>query len=121
MPIAYSEALARLRGRQPDLGRYPIGSAWFDEEHYDRLGEQFDEAVRALSQAHGVPLPGGYAFPGLHVEKSACWDWGDGVVYAVLTWEDNTRQRTLTLGCCLRGELRSAPPPATDWWSQPPL
>ena len=87
MTITFAEVLARITAREPDQGRYPVGSAWFNEEEdYGRLGQPFDQAVRALPLAHGEPVPGKYTFPGLDVERATCWDRGDRMVYAVLAW-----------------------------------
>lgn len=106
MKVLFPEALDRLRSPGCGVGAYDFGPAsCFDEEAYERLGVMFDEAVAAFTACEGTPLQPTPTFPDKHVERAACWRRGDRMLYAVLSWEDNTRYRLLTLGLARRGTV----------------
>jgi hypothetical protein len=103
---AFEEVLARLREHESGACRYDYGPAsCFDEEPCERLGAMFAEAVAAFTDRHGPPLEPTPAFPGIDVERAACWRRRDGVLYALLSWSDNTRNRHLTVGFAQRGTV----------------
>jgi hypothetical protein len=107
MSLSFSEALARLTTDAGVVCRFRVGSASFDDEaEWERLGAEFDEAARAFTAAYGAPLAGPCDYPGQDVDRSACWLVAGKVLYALLTLEDNTRIRWLTLGVANRGEVR---------------
>lgn len=98
--------LTRLSSPACAVGRHQIGTAsCFDEAEYDQLGAWFDEAVAKLTGVYGSPIQPQPSFPGEHVDRAVCWRDGDRVVYALLSWSDNTRYRTLTLGVAARGTV----------------
>ena len=102
----FAEVLARLRSPACGTCRHEVGTAWFlDEAEYDRLGSLFDEAVAEFTSSDGPPLDPVPRFPGLDVERAACWRRGEAVLYVVLSWGDNTRCRSLTLGLARRGTV----------------
>jgi hypothetical protein len=61
--------------------------------------------VAGLAAMDGPPLEPTPAFPGAHVDRAACWRRERGMLYALLSWEDNTRIRILTLGLARRGTV----------------
>lgn len=105
--MSFDEILARLSGGRSGTCRYQIGSAWFgDEQVYDRLGEQYARAVSELSAVFGEPISGKCVFPGIDVEQVSCWNHAGKIVYAMLSFEDSTRIRVLTLGVTRRGTVQ---------------
>lgn len=103
---SFIEALSQLRSPACGVCRLEIGSAsCFDEEPYERLGSLYAEAVAALTATDGPPLDPTPPFPGVDVERAACWRRERGVVYVLLSWADNTRIRVLTLGLARPGTV----------------
>lgn len=101
-----SEIIASLAAGIPGKCQHVVGSAWFDDDHeWSELGAHFDAAVREFTAAHGPPSPQSYFFPGVDVERLICWEHGELVLYALLEYQDNTRERMLTLGVTDRGSL----------------
>jgi len=106
MSVAFDEALARLGEHGCRVCRYEFGPvSCFDEEPYERLGDMFAEAVAALTGRDGPPITPTPSFPGVDVERAACWRRDSGMVYAVLSWADNTRSRCLAVGFARRGTV----------------
>lgn len=98
--------LAKLLSPACAVGRHRIATAsCFDEAEYHQLGAWFDEAVAALTAVYGPSITPQPAFPGEEVECAACWRDTDRVLYTLLSWGDNTRYRTLTLGVAARGTV----------------
>lgn len=88
--------------------RFEVGMAsCFDEEDYDQLGEQYDEAVANLTNRYGLPIAPTPTFLETDLDKATCWKVDQGVVYAMLDFGDNTRIRMLTLGLARPGTVVS--------------
>ena len=112
-PLAMADATSQFRSVLDKLlspacavGRHRIGTAsCFDETECGQLGAWFDEAATSLTISYGPPIQPQPAFPGEDVDRAACWRDGDRVLYALLSWDDNTRYRTLTLGIAARGTV----------------
>jgi hypothetical protein len=105
---SFHQVLNQLLSPACGVCRHHIATAsCFDEIGYDQLGAWFDEAVVALNGVYGMPIQPQPSFPGEDVERAACWRVRDRVVYALLSWGDNTRNRTLTLGIAARGTVVS--------------
>ncbi len=86
--------------------KYVVERASFiDEEDYDRLGQQYDEAVAAFNASDGESLEPTPRFPGQDVEKARCWKRGAMILYVLLSFEDNTRIRCLTIGVARHGTV----------------
>jgi hypothetical protein len=106
MEIPLTEILTSLKSPACPVCRYHFGPAsCFDDDEYEKLGAMYDEAVSTLTAALGSqfdPIP---SFPGECVERAACWQRGNEVVYAILTFADNTRYRSLILGVARRGTV----------------
>jgi hypothetical protein len=103
---SFSDALNQLRSPACGVCRFVIGSAsCFDEEPFERLGAQYAEALAALTATDGPPLEPAPVFQGVDVERAACWRREQGTLYALLSWEDNTRIRVLTAGIARQGTL----------------
>lgn len=106
MKADFAEILSQMRAEKVFAGRHLIGSSSIgEEEEYDRLGNLFEQAVRDLSAVHGEPIQPSPQFPGLEVEKAACWQSDNKILYALLTLEDNSRIRNFLLGAARRGEV----------------
>jgi hypothetical protein len=104
--MTFSEIVASLQTASAGVCEHLVGSASFvDEGDYEQLGLQYDDAVAAFTRSDGTPVEPTPRFPGLDVERAACWRRGDLTLYAVLTFGDNTRIRTLTLGIARRGTV----------------
>ena len=106
MTAPLDDVLARLSEPGCGVCRYEFGPvSCFDDEPYERLGAMFAEAVAALTASDGPPLAPTPSFPGVDVERAACWRRGAGVVYALLSWGDNTRYRHFAVGFARRGTV----------------
>lgn len=102
----FRAVLIKLSSPACGVCRHQIATAsCFDESEYDQLGAWYDEAVDSLTAVHGSPMRPQPAFPGEHIDRASCWRDGDRVLYALLSWTDNTRYRTLTLGVAARGTV----------------
>lgn len=104
--MIFSTALSELQAGRTGACKHLVGSAWFlDEEDYDRLGQQFDEAVAAFTASDGEPIQPTPRFPGQDVDKAKCWRRGVMILYVALTFGDNTRIRMLTIGLAHPGTV----------------
>lgn len=104
--MTFSTTLSELRAGRTGACKHLVGSASFlDEEEYDQLEQQFDEAVLAFSASDGEPIQPTPRFPGQDVEKAKCWRRGAMILYVVLTFGDNTRMRMLTIGLAHPGTV----------------
>ncbi len=104
--MTLQEVLSQLQRRESGVCQHRIGWASFlDEDDYDQLGRQFDEAVAAFTASDGEPVDATPRFPGEDVERAACWKRGAMTLYVLLAFEDNTRIRTLTIGLARPGTV----------------
>lgn len=119
MSLSFPDVLARLQTGIGDRSHYVVGSAGIgDEDDWNRLGAQFDEARRTFTQTYGEPAKIKVSFPDAQVERVVCWEISGKILYALLSYLDNTRIRRLTLGVCSAHDL-TIEPDAADWWSRP--
>lgn len=104
------EILDQLQRCESGACKHRIGWASFaDEDDYDQLGQQFDEAVAAFTASDGEPIHPTPRFPDEYVERAACWQRGTMILYVLLAFEDNTRIRTLTIGLARPGTVVQLP------------
>lgn len=120
MGVEFPVILSQLRSGIGGRCEHAIGSAGIaDETNWDRLRAQYDEAVRTFTATYGEPAKIQYGFPGKEIEQATCWEQSGKILYALLSYLDNTRIRRLTLGVSTSDELTIVAGDS-DWWSRPP-
>lgn len=106
METAFRTALSELAADTTTICRHEFGPVSFlDEEQYDQLGELYAEAVTVLEAKHGEPIKPTPDFQAEDVERATCWLIISGIVYVLLSFRDNTRQRVLILGVARQGTI----------------
>ncbi len=112
MTLSLAEVLPLLQSGVFKRCEYHVGSAFFvdDEKNWAKLDLEFAESTRALNATYGEPEREEYVYPGEDVSRLACWKIPGGFVYVMLSYQDNTRIRILTLGMCDTGKLQVKKP-----------
>lgn len=95
--LSFHESLAKLQSPKCEPCRYWFSASFLDDNDYDRLEQWYNEAVSAFATSDGQPCAAP-PLPGADVERVTCWQRGNQLLYAVLSWGDNTRVRILTIG-----------------------
>ena len=95
--LSFQEGLSKLRSSSCEPCRHWYSASFADDVEYDLLEEWYNEAVTALTITDGTPniAP---RLPGFDAERCTCWKRGEMMLYALLSWGDNTRVRILTVG-----------------------
>ena len=106
---SFEEALVIVQTPATGADLYRASASCFDEEdEYDRLGEQYEQAVATLHAAFGPPIePWPRVNEPIDVEKLTCWHRPAGIVYVMLWFGDNTRIRVLEIGLVKRDTMFS--------------
>jgi hypothetical protein len=95
--LSFHESLAKLRSPKCEPCRHGFSASFLDDDEYDRLEQWYNEAVSAFTASDGTPCAAP-PLPGADVERVTCWQRNDKLLYAVLSYGDNTRVRILTIG-----------------------